>query len=224
MATQQVHSLAASPAKRRPTTFIPLEDMLDSLGVDTDKALLEDRFIRVAVGQLSELNPYIVQYAAFLMDVHPSRSARYLAGALAGHWQQGPSSALLVRYGPSKDTVYPLVLGLEDHGRVYSIKEIFRSFSRTHEPSRDTIAPLVRYLDDPIRAPPIKEILHDYGPSAIMVGCLINALTDPTKKRAAADILKSFGRGALPFIHPPSPSSGVYTQLRNVIRQIERGA
>ena len=247
MVTQQVSRLRDFHAKQKSPQFTSLEEKLDSV-VDDNNAELLDGFIRIAVGRLSDKNPHCSQFANFFRQVHPSLSARYLVGALANLSQEADSLAILKSYGASRHTVRPLVHGLADPRRVHNITDILAFYGPSKDtvfplihdmaypelvtpvknvflrygPSRHIISLLVNYLDDHVRAPHIKEVLLDYGPSEFMVGHLINALGYPNMQQAASEILISFGRTVLPFIHHPSRMSGVYRQVTQVLSEIPR--
>ncbi len=160
MATQQVLGLAETPATVVFPKFMSLDNLLESAGLDSSAAVLDDRFVKDAVEQLSDRNPFVAQYAAFIMAVHPSRSTGYLVDTLENPWQQSPASSMLVFYGPSKETIVPLVLNLQgSKNKFYHIKQVLLRYGL----GQIMVGNLVSALRDPGREKAATEIFLSFG-------------------------------------------------------------
>ena len=76
-----------------------LEDLLENFGMGYERALLDDRVIRIAVWNLSNLSTFSDDYQHFLSNVSPQRSANYLVGSLASPTIVDIATRILRRYG-----------------------------------------------------------------------------------------------------------------------------
>ena len=110
--------------------FSSLDDLLESFDLPYGKALLEDRFIRAAVWNLSKESPWSDDYKGFLLQVKPGASARYLVGALANPVQRVAALEVLFKYGPSRVTVGPLVGALASPEHVDVASDVLISFGQ----------------------------------------------------------------------------------------------
>ena len=78
---------------------IPLEDLLENFSMDYERALRDDRVIRIAVWNLSTQSPFSMDYQQFLSNVAPERSANYLVGSLANPEVVDAATKILRGYG-----------------------------------------------------------------------------------------------------------------------------
>src|SRR3989338_7805285 len=153
--------------------FTSLEDLLENFNLDYNVALRNENFVKASIWNLG--NAFSDDYEAFLLEVNPIISSRYLVGALGNPIQRPAALEVLLQYGPSQVTVNPLVGALGNENRRDIVKEILMHYG----PSQVTVNPLVGALRDENIRDVVKEILMHYGPSQVTVNPLVGALGNP---------------------------------------------
>ncbi|MBI2176225.1 hypothetical protein HYU40_02645 [Candidatus Woesearchaeota archaeon] len=101
-----------------PRQFQSLNELLETgkFHMDYRSALEDGDFVRTAVYNLQDTNPYLDEFKTFLSEVNPNLCARYLVAAYQRTAQRGPAKDVMVGYSASLVTFVPLlaVLGKGD--------------------------------------------------------------------------------------------------------------
>ena len=90
------------------------DDKLKKQGLTIEEALVNDFFIKTAVRNLSQQNPFRNDYIRFLQGVNPRFSAHYLAGALRDPDCGEGVATVLSKYPPRDYVVRPVVASLHN--------------------------------------------------------------------------------------------------------------